>query len=326
MADENDDFHAGLLLKRKDKWHEVVGTLESNGHSVPKFFKDAIEHDGFDIFDNFFFNKNLNTWSFNKKTYSTIESLRDAKIPNYSGVNNNPELVEENIQSFLKMGAIRKSTEADINSNLFTVNPIDLKIFDSKKPRFLLHFKYNSGYRKVQQKLGNIIKEAEALLDINAMKQFDMRHCFLQYKIRHEFTPAVSFELNDCYYTFQVCPFGMSQSSIIANTGTALTLESFSFLHGCFTIGFCDDFLVDDEKDGGFEQYAEGLGMIFKKSKHRVGQTLEFCGYYWWGYRSVSLVTYLTNPLALLTFLHPHQSCFPYRPPKQNNQNQAGNA
>ena len=281
MTDDADHFVAGKLIEQKQKWRQLTDLLQTNGHVVPNFYKEAIEDGGFDIFHNEIFNKNLNVWSFNKTSYDSIEDLRDAKIPNYSGVVNNPDLVDQQIENFINMGAIRKSTASDLESNLFTVNPIDLKIFDSKKPRFILHFKFNCGYRKIQQKLGNIVKESEALLNISSMKQYDMRHCFLQYRLKDDIAPAVSFLLNGCHYTFQVCPFGMSQSSIIANTGTALTLDSFSLIYSCYSIGFCDDFLVDHEKDGGFENYAEGLGMVFKESKHRVGQTLEFCGYYW---------------------------------------------
>ena len=280
MEQKNPPFVAGKIFKKSEKWNQLIDELETNGHEVKKWTRKAFAENGVNIFSNEFFNQNMKSWKFNKKIYETAESIRDAEIKNYGGAINHPDKTKELLDEMLTSGAIRRSTDSDKKDNQFMVNPIDLKFSEEGKARFILHFKLNSGYRKVIQKMANVVKESKSLFDIEELVQYDMMKCYFQFKMRDDVTPAVSFVYEEIFYTFQVLPFGMSMSGLIASTTTTLFLNGFAFMSGCFTLGYVDDFLLNKAKAEGFEEYASGLDIQFKPAKFRSGPQVEFCGYY----------------------------------------------
>ena len=116
-----------------------------------------------DFFNSAVFYKDHKKFEFNGRHYER-EKLRehlnglDESVRNYSSARDNETLVTKRIQQHVDANALRISTNEDLESKDFMLNPLGA-IIKKQKVNLLIHWAYNDAYKKPSFKLSQLDRE-----------------------------------------------------------------------------------------------------------------------------------------------------------------------
>ena len=217
------DFTAGKMLEAPG-WTEELRKL-SETRDVEPWLSQAIKQKAVSLDHSAFTDFKRKRLKFNKRIYDNWESLRHADIPNYKSAEC---ITEAMLASWTSAGIIRAAREDEIPyitiNPLHTVNTGKVEQESGRKPRFILHTKFNAVAKRQPTRLEGVGTSLHRILRMKSGVVLDARKAFYQIKISEASQRLCGFKIHGKVFVALVLTFGSSMGTHICNALLAVPI------------------------------------------------------------------------------------------------------
>ena len=260
-------------------WKAAFERLRSNNVEIKPFAERIVETMSLDFQDKHVYNAKRERVTFNNKSYSKNQQLRDEynsmESPFYGGVKKYPKEFEKITKTYFKVGILRWAKKHELEH--IQINPYNIVETKPNKFSMIIHPILNARYSKPEFSLVNILDRGDQLVQADHFMVFDLSSCYHQFKLCYSSVLQMGIKIDGRVAVAQTAFYGPSPAVVLVNTMVNYAALDASLHFNVYSEGFIDDIIVCGLVTK-FLEWLKKFGFIFSESKMQSGKCVEYLG------------------------------------------------